>query len=448
MGTVKIPIKYFNSFLVNIDIAGFDQHCFFEESRIKGGYNKTTVDFGVRAFVTDENYKKARHENHIIWSGIYNSVNNVNNTNQFSIGESNVKSVDRANGSIQKFFTEETNMLILQEDKVSRALIDKDAVFSANGGGSLTSSKSVIGEIIPFAGRYGISTNPESFAVYGGQKYFSDQSRGLVLRLSQDGITEISNYGMRGYIKDELKFANRVYGMYDVVNKAYVMSIVQDPFAYLDPSMIDKRSRISNAEGETGKPNDLISDNLVFETLSFDEIANGWVSFYSYLPNFGCSLNGSFYTFEKDTADMWEHYKNTDYNSFYGITYNSKITLIANENPSAVKYFKVISYEGSNNWEMSSSITDTDTAYPITSSISAPYIDPTTGIPYNTGFYSLENKYYSWIKNNSPEESQEVIHGQQISGIKGVYTKVELQNTSTTYQNLFCVSHDYDVSSY
>lgn len=441
---MKIPVKYFNAFIVTINLPGFDQDTFVEESRIRGGYNKNTVDFGVRAFVTDENYKEVRHENYLMWSGIYNSVNNVNNTNQFSIGETNYKSVDRANGSIQKFFTEETNMLIFQEDKVSRALINKDAMFTADGGGAVTSSKAIVGEVVPFTGRYGISTNPESFAMYGGQKYFADQSRGLILRLSQDGITEISNYGMRGFFRDELKFANRIYGVYDVVKKAYIVSVVQDPFSYLDPAMIDKRARINS----DSRPADSVIDNLVYETVTFDEIVDGWTSFYSYLPNLGASLNGSFYTFEKGTGDMWEHYKNNTYNSFYNATYPSTITIVVNPEPSYVKHFKTISYEGSNNWEMTSSITDTDTAYPISAYTAPPYIDPTTGIPYPIGFYSLENKFYAWIKNNSPTDNQEVIYGQQIAGLKGVYATVTLQNTSTNYQKLFAVSHNFDISSY
>ena len=50
-----------------------------------------------------------------------------------------VKSVDPANGSIQKLYAEDTNLNIFQELKISRALIDKDAIYSAEGGGTVTS---------------------------------------------------------------------------------------------------------------------------------------------------------------------------------------------------------------------------------------------------------------------------------------------------------------------
>ena len=49
----------------------------------------------------------------------------------------------------------------------------------------------VIGQVQAYSGNYGISRDPQSFAVYGYRKYFTDRYRNAVLRLSQDGITEI-----------------------------------------------------------------------------------------------------------------------------------------------------------------------------------------------------------------------------------------------------------------
>ena len=109
----------------------------------------------------------------MIYSGIYNARTGVNNTNQFPVGEDIIRSVDPRNGSIQKIYAEDTNLIIFQENKVNRALIDKDAIYSAEGGGTVTSSNVVIGQIVPYAGEYGISDNPESFAVYGFRKYFT-----------------------------------------------------------------------------------------------------------------------------------------------------------------------------------------------------------------------------------------------------------------------------------
>ena len=243
-----------------------------EESRIRGGYNNTTVDFGAKAYIVEEESLGTRRFNTIIYSGIFNSRTGINQTNVFSVGEDITKSVDPANGSIQKLYAEDTNLNVFQELKVSRALIDKDAIYSAEGGGTVTSSNLVIGAIQPYAGKYGISKNPESFAVYGNRKYFADTNNNVILRLGNSGIDEISAYGMKDYFRDRLNNINNAYsngvilGAWDIHNKEYVVSM--------------------QANGiET-----------YFDTLSFDEQAKGWVSQYSYEPDQIFSLRNEFYS--------------------------------------------------------------------------------------------------------------------------------------------------------
>ena len=98
---------------------------FVEESRIRGGYNNTNISYGVRAYLVDDEPNGSIRGNALIYSGIFNSRTGINNTNVFSVGEDITKSVDPSNGSIQKLYAEDTNLIIFQENKVSRALIDK-----------------------------------------------------------------------------------------------------------------------------------------------------------------------------------------------------------------------------------------------------------------------------------------------------------------------------------
>ena len=177
---------------------------YVEESRIRGGYNNVSVDLGVRAHIVNEENKQLHRTNALIYSGIFNSRTGINETNQFSVGQDITRALDPAHGSIQKLFAEDTNLIIFQENKVSRALIDKDTIYTTEGGTSTQVMGKVIGQIVPYLGQYGISDNPESFASFGFRKYFCDRYRGLVLRLSRDGITEISSYGMRDYFRDYL----------------------------------------------------------------------------------------------------------------------------------------------------------------------------------------------------------------------------------------------------
>ena len=266
-----------------------------EESRINGGYNNTTVSFGAKAYLVEEEPNGTRRGNSLIYSGIFNSRTGINNTNVFSVADDIVKSVDPANGSIQKLYAEDTNLNIFQELKVSRALIDKDAIYSAEGGGTVTSANLVIGAIQPYLGKFGISKDPTSFAIYGRNKYFSDRNNNVILRLSQSGLDEISSANMIDYFRDTLGsltvagVEGKILGGYDIYNKQYVVS--------------------------TQEPNNNTIDSG-YDTLAYDELVKGWTSFFSYKPDQMFSLGNQFYSL--NSGKLYQHYsQSATRNVFY-----------------------------------------------------------------------------------------------------------------------------------
>ena len=100
-----------------------------EEARIRGGFNNTSVDYGAKAYLVEEEPAGYIRFNALIYSGIFNSRTGINNTNVFSTAQDIEKATDPANGSIQRLYAEDTNLFIFQEYKCSRALIDKDAIY-------------------------------------------------------------------------------------------------------------------------------------------------------------------------------------------------------------------------------------------------------------------------------------------------------------------------------
>jgi hypothetical protein len=562
---------------------------YIEESRIRGGYNNTTVDFGVKAYL-DELYPAQQHRpSALIYSGIFNSRTGINQTNQFSVGEDITKSTDPANGSIQRLYAEDTNLIIFQEDKVSRALIDKDAIYSAEGNAAVTSTNLVIGQIVAYAGEYGISTDPFSFAVYGYRKYFTDKKRGCVLRLSKDGITEISSYGMHDFFRDNLATAKKIVGSWDTHNKNYVVSLQDfdildttdqneiecyagtwDASSYgpgLDINMPlkgilpitdlygsvtditagmtvynktnglyygevdsvisslqlftktsiatqvqvatfsgDQTSYIKegltmknitsghewdylivdsvvlnggNTDVETTYPGafpifdgdiiafytsqvtcDLVDTipagtNLFFQdqpysTTSFDESVLGWTSFYQYKPNYIDSLLSKYYSFFN--ARIWLQ-NSGEYANYYGIPYNSDVTIVLNNHPSVVKNFKTINYEGADGWQLTSmSGSSGDITYPV-----AKYTLPLTlsALQNETlanTFKRKENKFFANIVNNSSSTGGEVVWGADSTGIKGFWSTVKMtlvnSDYPTTKKELFAISSEVVESSY
>ena len=543
---------------------------YIEESRIRGGYNNTSVDLGVKAYIEEDapsSDSKIRQAT-IIYSGLFNSKTGVNETNQFSTATPNTKSLDPLNGSLQRMYAEDTNLICFQERKVSRALIDKDAIYSAEGNPTVTTTQQVIGEFVPYVGEYGISNNPESFARFGFRKYFVDKDRGVVLRLSRDGITEISAYGLSDYFRDRLKeipntntaitinttnndvsgtptvtttfgvdmsiandiielgmlisidgveqptttyvtdiqpgtagadfditvsepvklnnaaaptpdkisFKNiiptRIVGGWDIHNRTYTVSL-QDTSGYFPLPSI-------NYDGEK---------TITYSTLCFDDQINGWVSYYTYKPDFMVSLKNSFYTCHGGA--VYIHYANIAKN--YGVFYNdpkeSNITFVFNDQPSIVKNFQTISYEGDNGWEVDyfkSGFRQYDDVL-VTGNVIVPnksYQDETAqikslqegiyyenGEKFHAGFYRKENRYVANLIDNSVIKPEEVITGAELvvdpvtgllgplaginsnksTGIKGYFSTVKISTDGDTDpqgpKELFSVGSKYVVSS-
>ena len=102
-------------------------------------------------------------------------------SNVFSSGEDITRAIDPHNGSIQFLYAMDNNLTILQENKVSQALIDKDAIYSTEGNQTTAIGNKVIGPVTPYVGDYGISRNPESFASFGLSSFAITKSTTLHL---------------------------------------------------------------------------------------------------------------------------------------------------------------------------------------------------------------------------------------------------------------------------
>lgn len=312
-----------------------------ESNRIRDDFNAPFIDKGTKAStVLEEPYEEERRATGLIYSGIFNSNSGLNDLNQFIQAEKITKDLNPIYGSIQKLHTRDTNLVTLCEDKCLRILANKDALFNADGNTNVTSNNNVLGQAVPFAGEFGISKNPESFASYGYRAYFSDKKRGVVLRLSMDGLTEISNKGMSDYFYDNLKAATTVLGSYDIYSDAYTLTLNND-------------------------------------TVCFKESSDGWPTRKSFIPEYGVSLNSDYYTF--NNGMIWTH-DNENRNTFYeGATDKSSVQLIFNDNPSKIKNFKTISYEGDNGWTV-------------------PLIQTDQQDGAVTTFLDKENIYYNYIR--------------------------------------------------
>jgi len=83
-------------------------------------------------------------------------------------------------------------------------------------------------------------------------------------------------------------------------------------------------------------------------TISFSEKTKGWISFKSFTPENGLSLAKQYYTL--NNGGLFQHHVNETRNQFYNeeipeIT-ESSVKMIFNQEPSLIKIFNTLNYEG------------------------------------------------------------------------------------------------------
>lgn len=289
-----------------------------ESNQIRDDFNAPRVDKGVRvSTILKTPYEEERKSSSLIFGGIINSRVGVNNSNQFIAAEKITKDLNPIYGSIQKLSARGAaargDLVVLCEDKVFKILANKDALFNADGNANLTASTNVLGQAIPFAGEYGISTQPESFASFGFRSYFCDRTRRAVLRLSADGLTVISDKGLKDYFRDEwtAQVSNKVFGSYDEYTGTYHAKV----------------------QGEQ---------------VLFSETVNGWVTRTNWVPQYsGISLNNKYYTFKN--GELYVH-NNAIRNNIYGSQESATVTAVLNDAPVSIKNFKTLEYQGDTGW--------------------------------------------------------------------------------------------------
>jgi hypothetical protein len=184
--------------------------------------------------VAQEDYMSSDRYATITYSGIYNAETNINKLNEFNLSLANFKDLEKSFGPINRLYARRTDILVLQEDKISYVLAGKNLLSDSAGGGNIASIPEVIGTQIARIEDYGISNNPESFAVFGGEVYFTDIKRNSVLNLrggsaQSDALSVVSDMGMKYWFRDEFKNSQNYFkiGGYDPYMDEYVLHLTE-----------------------------------------------------------------------------------------------------------------------------------------------------------------------------------------------------------------------------
>ena len=214
-----------------IDTLFFNCFCFgngAESYKILDSIIGRTLTLGTRVTaVSDQDYRRVRRFADMTYSGVYNFESNVNKLNEFNLGLLNYKYLEVSFGPIYILDGRETDVLVLQEDKISYVLANKNLISDSAGGGAISSVPEILGTQIARTEEFGISFHPESYVQWGYDRFFTDVKRGAVLQLRGNDLAVISEMGMRTWFRDEFiqSFNTQKLGGYDPYLNEYVLTI-------------------------------------------------------------------------------------------------------------------------------------------------------------------------------------------------------------------------------
>lgn len=279
----------------------------------------SAIDSNGRAFQVDENAAQIYNGTLVRFSDAFQPNTNINETNRFEF--LNFKEYNRDFGDILKLDVYGPYMKVGQKFKIGNVPILLNIVKTADGSDSLSVSNELLNQIVYYDGDFGVGNSPESWARKNYAIYFTDTIRGVVCRLSQDGITPISIlYKINSFAVETLPLRTgnyKVYGGFDssINNYEYSMEAVG-----ADPAF----------------------------TMAFDEENNAFEGERSYQPEWMTCLGTLKITFKN--GELWTHDDRSRYNNFYGTQYSSSITPVFNDNILIKKVFNSTGYQSLKTW--------------------------------------------------------------------------------------------------
>ena len=179
---------YISPMEFNFDIVK-DKQIEIIESSFSDNINLITNSNG-RPSVIDENAAQTYFPTVIRFGQAYQSNTNLNATNRFYYED--FDEYDRTFGDVLRLHVRDRYLKVYQQFKVGNVPILTQIVKDVTGNPLQANSNQLINKIQYYSGDYGIGDAATSLAWNNFADYFVDNFRGVVCRLSQDGITPIS----------------------------------------------------------------------------------------------------------------------------------------------------------------------------------------------------------------------------------------------------------------
>lgn len=308
---------------------------FIEDPNFSDFFVSDLSDHG-RAYLIDQNPGRKRFSARIRYSGNYISGTQVNGLSDFD----NLERLDLNDpyGAIKLLHYQGKRLYVFKELRTGFCDIYATRITDQAGSELLSTSDKLLSQIDYYGWQGGIGDNPESFVSQGFRMYFVSANSGVIIRLSVDGETPISEtFMLDTETKRRLEYAllnkTRIHGGFELLRNQYLLKFEQ-------------------------KSNHLDHDN----TLAFKEDKKRWTSYFSFAPEMMANFMTDFFTFKN--GEMWIHNKNELYNNFYGKQYNSSVKFVANNQASLHKIYYGIKMDSNRKWWVPNMETEKNEKFP------------------------------------------------------------------------------------
>lgn len=343
-----------------------------EDYNFSDYYKSDSWDKG-RPNIVDDNIKRIFRPTTVRYSNPYIWETNINGLSTFD--DFDFESYDQNYGEIKLTHPEDKTLILFQQRKVGVIGINQSVLYGDDGEvvSTLTNESKVLSKSIRYyAGEYGIGNNPESFSVYGNNKYFADVKRGAFLRLGANGIVPISEYKMHNYFNDIFSLIDNqqakyfVKSFYDIRFGEVVVHITNDIYTIvedvvsppIESSPISTLRSVSSLDfqtiGESISPiinlNTTTPTTVVNDMIAFSEEKNRWVTHYKYNPDFVSEYGIGLIAFKG--GQLYIQNNNTLYNNFFGVQEESIIEFLSNIEPERIKFYNNINVKATSPFSM------------------------------------------------------------------------------------------------
>lgn len=296
-------------------------------------YFISAVNSNGRSFIYDVNANRVNFPNMYRWSLAYQEDTNINNTSRF-YGE-NFDVSDRSKGAIKKLASMDKRLVFFLERKCGWTGVYDKNITNSSGSQQLITTDVIINpnNIQYYAGEFGVGNQPTSVVQSGYVYYFVDPVKNKILRLSMDGVTDLTElYKVQTWGSQNLpKYLNP--GTYAFGGAQKVLGVFNNR-----PDNVGEYLLLAQGTATTAG-----------ETFSFEEKYNAFPGHIDMDCDALVCAENTLFAFR--AGQLWQtDPTNPTFCNFFGVQKEATITIPFNEQMVIKKVYNAIAYEANQTW--------------------------------------------------------------------------------------------------